>query len=236
MGSTRGGLRATSSSTAVTRQRGLLAEEQIQHEMVLQMVESLHAEQQEREQEMEQTMMEHNKIMSDEHLLAEMNQLDSVMLEEEQQKQKEAYQQKKREEEIKNGEEVAKIQYELDQAIVQQTAENTKYETLMKQQKEVRERDAALIQNVDLLEKQHQKLQDKIRKEMHDHMHGHDELAAKEDEKISQELYKEEMKLQKEYQQKKMAEQTKEEQEFIRQQEKEQHMIDALMGRAASTE
>merc|ERR1712157_722080 len=108
--------------------------------------------------------------------MGEMNELDSKMLKEEQQKQKEAYQQKKREEEIKNGEEVAKIQYELDQAILQQTTENTKYETLLKQQKEIQERDAALISNVDLLEKQHQKLEDKIKKEMHDHMHGHDEL------------------------------------------------------------
>lgn len=212
--------KAVSSSASSLREIHRRTEEE-ENELLNKLEKEYHLEEQSRKEAMEDAMVMHNRILSDEDALAEMHGLVSSLNEEEQQHQLRAKEETSTEEKTQS----SLVDPQLEESIRKQKDEFANYQDKLL---EVKKRDEQLLRDVEETMNQEQELKDKIDQERHEHMHGNDESSVMIDEQSIQNNHEEEMKLQEEYHREKMENEQKLQEEYLRQIEQEQQTLDLL--------
>jgi len=212
----------------LTQLRARKMTEKEENEILLKMEKEYHLEQASKQKAHENAMKAHNKIGSDEEVLQEMQELDASLHEEEKQHQQRAKEEIEKEETKKN-EQKSLIDMELEKSILKQKEEYQKYDDMLKLKKKDAVRDKKIFNQAKKAAREHKELQDDMAKHMHEHMHGNDEQAAKDDEKYILDMKLEEQKYQEEALQKKMEYEQKLADQYKQQQELIQKTMDLLM-------
>jgi len=195
-GGTAGTTRATGGTHASTRVRGTANKsknkkqfraperkliQQEEDEILAKMEKEYQLEQASRKKAHEHAMKSRNKILSDAELLQELHAFDSPLHNEELQHQESK--EEKKQVEVKKQEHQSLVDVELEKSIQKLKEESAKYQAKMKLKKAVAAQHEKVIAAAKKEAKAHKKEEEDWAKQMHEHTHGNDEEAAKDDEK-----------------------------------------------------
>jgi len=235
--------RATAGTHASTRVRGTANKsnnkkqlraperkltEKEDEELLSKMEKEYQLEQASRQKAPEHAMKSRNKIIPDAELLQDLHALDALFHHEELQHQQHAKEEKKQVE-TKKQEQQSLVDVKLEKSIQKLKEESTKYEEMMKLKKVIAAQDEKVIAAAKKAAKSHQEAEEDRAKQMHEHTHGNDEKAVKDDEKQIMDMVLEEKKIQEESRKEKMEYDQKLQQQYQRQKELERRTKELLM-------
>merc|ERR1711971_588486 len=202
--------------------------EKEEEEKLAEMEKEYQSEQASRQKVPEQAMKSRSKIFPDAELLQNLRALDALFHRGELQHQEGAKEEKKQAE-AKKQEQQSLADVELEKLIQKQEEESTKYGAKMKLKKAYAALDRKAIASAKKAARFHQKAQEDLAKQMHQHTHKNDEKAVKDDEKRIKDMVLEEQKIQEEARKEKIEYEQKLQQQYERQNELEQRTLKLLI-------
>jgi len=217
-GGAAGTTRATGATHASTQMRGIANKinnqkqlrtparkliEKEEEEILAKMEKEYQSEQASRQKVPEHAIKSRSKIFPDAELLQNLRALDALFHRGELQHQEGAKEEKKQAE-AKKPEQQSLADVELEKLIQKQKEESTKYEAKMKLKKAYAALDRKAIASAKKAARFHQKAQEDLAKQMHQHTHKNDEKAVKDDEKRIKDMVLEEQKIKEEARKEKM--------------------------------